>query len=530
MTGGSTRTSGAVIAGVGAALTAFHVYSFLGLPGPASLLEPVPSALSAVMTVVGVALARGRLVEGRSGWRLLAWAGVGTAALSVFGWWMFATISSMGFPVLNRVTPFLHVATFGALVGVLVGIYDVQNVEHRRSLELTNRVNDTLRIATQELVNSTDRDGLERAVCDRLVASDSYEAVWIGRYDEATSRVRPAAWAGLDDEYFESLVVTVDDSPTGSDAGGRAVRDREIQCVLHPADDPAMGPWRDLFESRGVESLAVVPIVHDDAVYGFFSVYADRRNVFDDREREVLSELGETIGHAIASIETTDRLAERERELERQNQRLEQFAGVVSHDLRNPLNVASGYLELAHEEGDDDHFDRVANALGRMEELVEDLLLLAREGETVDEFERVRLDDAAEEAWQTAGAPSATLRVGEELGVVSCDPSRLRQLLENLFRNSLDHAGGDVAVEVERTDAGFAVSDDGPGIPPDERERVFELGYSTDGGTGYGLDIVRTIAEAHGWSVSVGEAPTGGARFEFSGVEVVDTWPPAARS
>ncbi|ESP87432.1 multi-sensor signal transduction histidine kinase [Candidatus Halobonum tyrrellensis G22] len=522
-----------MIAGVGALLTAYHVYGFLRIPAAAvSFLEPVPSFLSVVMTGVGVALAYGRLVESRSGWRLLGWTAAGTVALSVFGWWMFATLSSMGFPVLQRATPLVHVATFGALVGVLVGVYDVQNAEQKRSIERVNRVNDTLRIATQELVNRTERDELERAVCDRLVASDSYEAVWIGRYDEQADQVRPTAWAGFDDDYVDSLVVTVDDTPTGNGAGGRAIETRELQCVLNPEEDPSMAPWRHLLESRGVEALSVVPIYHDDTVYGFFSVYADRQNVFDAREREVLAELGETIGHAVASLETTARLAERERELERQNQRLDQFVGVVSHDLRNPLNVADGYLELAREADGGDpegYLDRVGKALSRMEELVDDLLTLAREGEAVDQFRRVPLDSVAEEAWSTAGGPSATLRLGDDLGAVSGDPSRVRQLLENLFRNSVEHGGAGVTVSVTGTDTGFAVTDDGPGVPEAERETVFETGYSTnDAGTGFGLDIVRSVAEAHGWSISLAESRTGGARFEFSGVERLDAQPAVA--
>lgn len=70
---------------------------------------------------------------------------------------------------------------------------------------------------------------------------------------------------------------------------------------------------------------------------------------------------------------------------------------------------------------------------------------------------------------------------------------------------------------------GFHVADDGPGIPEEARERVFESGYSTvEDGTGFGLNIVAEIAEAHGWDVDIDESRAGGARFEFTGVEIVD--------
>ncbi|MFC7196597.1 GAF domain-containing protein [Halosimplex aquaticum] len=490
---------------------------------------------------VGVELARGRLAADRFAGRLLAWTAAGSIALVALGTWVFAGVVVRGFPLTDPLAALLGLATFGALAGVLVGVYDVRRLEQERFLERLNRINDTLRIATQELVDETDRDRLEQTVCERLIESDPYDAVWIGRYDPDDAEVRPVAWAGFDDEYVQSIVVTVDDSPTGSGPGGRAIKTGEIQSVPDVFADPTMEPWWDLLESHGITSLAVVPIRHGDSVYGFFSIYTEREDVFDDREREVLSELGETIGHAIASIEAHDRVAERERELARQNERLEEFAGVVSHDLRNPLNVAAGRVEFVRRESDSDHLAVAADALDRMEELISDLLALARQGEAVYERERVQLGALAEQAWSTIDAPAATLRTEDasgsdasgdssesdrregadgDLGPIECDPSRVRELLENLFRNSVEHGGADVTVTVGRTANGFFVADDGPGVPEGEREEIFDVGFSTnDGGTGFGLNIVERIAQAHGWDVSVGESADGGARFEFTGVE-----------
>jgi len=537
----ANRSAGTIIAGAGLLLTGFHLSSATGFETSALavLVTLLPVVFSLVMTAVGVQVARGRLVPDRFAGRMLAWTGVGVTVLFAFGLWMFAVTLVLEVTQSSSIVPMVNVATFGALVGLLVGLYDVRRLEQRQSVEQLNRINDTLRVATEELVNQTDRKSLEQAVCDRLSESAAYESVWVGRYDDAEGVVRPAAWSGLDDDYYESIDVTVDDSPTGGGPGGRAIREREIQCVPNVFADPSMEPWWDILESRGVQSMAVVPIGHEGTVYGFISIYADRPNVFEEREQAVLTDLGETIGHAIASIQANERLAERERELARQNQRLEEFAGIVSHDLRNPLTVAVGNLQLARETGDEECFSKAADALERMDELIADLLTLARQGEAIDEFEPVPLREVVEEAWATTGSDSSTLVCEDDLGTLSADRSRLRQLLENVFRNAvehgstsppshaqedgIEHGGPDVTVTVRRTDGGFAVEDDGPGIPADRREAIFDVGYSTnEDGTGFGLDIVRSIVDAHGWDVAVGESPSGGARFDFSDVERVE--------
>ena len=209
---------------------------------------------------------------------------------------------------------------------------------------------------------------------------------------------------------------------------------------------------------------------------------------------------------------------QRERELERQNERLDAFASVVSHDLRNPLNIAEGRLGLARGECDSDHLDSVANAHDRMETLIEDLLTLSRQGEPVGETEPVDLETLAEGCWGTVSTTGASLRVAVDRRILA-DPSRLRQLFENLYRNSVEHAGTAPAITVGELDDGFYVEDGGPGIPEDDREGVFEAGYSTtDSGTGFGLSIVREVVEAHGWEIAVTDGTDGGARFEITGV------------
>ncbi|MFB6139316.1 MAG: PAS domain-containing protein [Halosimplex sp.] len=227
-------------------------------------------------------------------------------------------------------------------------------------------------------------------------------------------------------------------------------------------------------------------------------------------------------GDVVGLIGATWRITkqkEYERELERQNERLDEFASVVSHDLRNPLTVARGRLELLEGDVDSDHFDVVMRALDRMEELIENLLVLARNGQTVDEVRSIELGDVAENCWRTVETQGATLRANAE-SVVRADGDRLSQLLENMFRNAVEHGGRDVTVTVGDIENGFFVEDDGPGVPGERRDELFERGFSTAGdGTGFGLAIVEQIVDAHGWEISVASGDAGGARFEVEGVE-----------
>jgi PAS domain S-box-containing protein len=216
---------------------------------------------------------------------------------------------------------------------------------------------------------------------------------------------------------------------------------------------------------------------------------------------------------------------ERERELEERNERLEEFAGIVSHDLRNPLNVAEGRVDLLREESDSDHLDQIDTALDRMDRIIEDVLWLAREGRDIGSTEPVDVQTVVESAWNLVadGADRAALRYDTDDGrlpAIRADHDRLYQLLENLLRNAVELDGDGVTVTVGALEDGFYVEDDGPGIPDGRRDDVFETGYSTSAdGTGFGLSIVQQVAHAHGWDVRVTDGSAGGARFEITGVE-----------
>ncbi|AUV81906.1 hypothetical protein C2R22_09800 [Salinigranum rubrum] len=240
-------------------------------------------------------------------------------------------------------------------------------------------------------------------------------------------------------------------------------------------------------------------------------------------------------GMALTQDVTTEH-AQRAR-LERQNRRLDRFASIVSHDLRTPVNVVEGSLVLLREaahEGDeatvDQNAERISRACRQMTDIIDNVLTLARQPDAVDDPADVAFVETVRSVWTLIDSRGTDLVVdaGEDV-TVRADESALRRLLENLLSNAVTHGktdrGDEATVRVEWFDGdvpGFAVSDDGPGLAPEERDRAFDWGYTTDeGGVGFGLGIVQGVAEAHGWTVSAGESRSGGARFEVRGVDHV---------
>ncbi len=213
---------------------------------------------------------------------------------------------------------------------------------------------------------------------------------------------------------------------------------------------------------------------------------------------------------------------ERQQALQRQNERLDQFASVVSHDLRNPLGIAETYLDFARETGDPEDFETVESALDRMDDMIDELLTMAQAGTTVEDTEQIALPELVSEAWKTAGTDGATIENTVPNGTtIKGNRSLLRTVFENLFRNTVDHNETPLTVRVGIDQTNLFVEDTGAGIPPDQRDEIFAHGFTTgDDTTGLGLSIVSDIINAHDWEITVTDEASGGARFEITGAEI----------
>ncbi|MBX0295183.1 sensor histidine kinase [Haloarcula nitratireducens] len=202
--------------------------------------------------------------------------------------------------------------------------------------------------------------------------------------------------------------------------------------------------------------------------------------------------------------------------------RLDRFASMLAHELRNPVTIGQIYSQQLSTDENAEAVEYIGEAFDHLEAMIDILLVLARGREAVSEPTTMRLADTARAAWDVIDTGDATLVV-EVDGEIQADETYIRHFFRNLFENAVEHGGPDVTVTVGGLPTGFYVADDGVGIPPAERESVFEVGYTTaseHGGTGLGLAFVHELADIYDWECAVTESEAGGARFEVTGVDV----------
>jgi len=366
-----------------------------------------------------------------------------------------------------------------------------------------------LHTTTRELLAADSVDAVAEIGISAAQAVLNHDITAVSFYDEQRSGLEPAAST----DRVSDLLGEIPTIEPGESAAWQAYEHGE-RIVDDDIDDES-----DLFGSgTSVHSEMVLPL----GDHGIWIVGSTERSAFGETERSLGRVLAANIEAALDQIKREQALRESERAFRRENERLDEFASVVSHDLRNPLSLAQGHLDLAAQkyDGDADHLAKVSKAHDRMGALIEDVLTWAREGEMVESTVPVAVDHLARECWESLSGDGSELAV-ETDSTVLADRDRFRRLLENLLGNAVEHGGDDVTVCVGALEDGdgLYVADDGPGVRPENRSDIFESGYTlSDDGNGFGLAIVEQIVEAHGWSVSVTDSESGGARFEITEV------------
>jgi len=384
-------------------------------------------------------------------------------------------------------------------------------------MTITDAATRSAAIADYEIVGAVVEPHLERLA--RL-------ATTLCRAESATVNI-------IDDRYQHS-VATV-----GMEVGRCDIEDSMCAIVLPEARhvavrdasaDPRFATNPFVTGELGqIRFYASSPLITPAGVaIGTLCVFADTAATISPEQSMALDLLA---GQAVDVLE----LRRMTHELERSNDQLAHFAGQVSHDLRNPLTALMGQLELAADGLDDDDADRVSRALnradaaaGRMHTMITELLAYARIGGAKPRHEPISatevIDGVLADLEKAVDAFGATIEVRVEADDdrLVGDPTLLSALLQNLVANALKFAasaGAPVVELVARRDPSawtFTVDDNGPGVAPELRDRVFGIMERGDAGDvpglGLGLATCRRIVQAHGGRISIEDAPLGGAR------------------
>ncbi|MDZ7730009.1 MAG: HAMP domain-containing sensor histidine kinase [Natrialbaceae archaeon] len=171
---------------------------------------------------------------------------------------------------------------------------------------------------------------------------------------------------------------------------------------------------------------------------------------------------GDEVTGSVFLLHDVTTLEHQRRTLAQQNERLDAFASTISHDLRNPLSVLSGYAEMARESGDPEHFDVIDETIETMDTFLEDLLVLARQGETIDDPEPVSLAAVAEKASADIASSDVDLTIVGDRTASRPTETGSRQVLSNLSEMP-STTGSEGQIRLEPTDAGFAIEDERAG-------------------------------------------------------------------
>ena len=320
-------------------------------------------------------------------------------------------------------------------------------------------------------------------------------ALW--QYDSSEEALVPVIQTDLAEQYF--------DHPVFESGDGLAWEAFATESVI--VDENLQSNPDRYNHDTVIESEVIVPVQS----YGVLATATLEQRTFSDLEVDLLRILATSLSAAMARVE-------REAQLQRQNERLSEFTGYVSHDLRNPLSVAQGYIAQAIESGDTAVLPSIERAHDRMQTLIDDMLLLARKGEVIDLVGPTRVQSVAERAWEAVESRDAELVVEGRVGI-EADGPRLQQVFENLYRNSIEHGGPELTITVECTDSRIVIADDGYGFQDEPPELSAETRESE---SGLGLAIVAKIVAAHGWQITAMDDDSGGSRFEISGFELAE--------
>jgi PAS domain S-box-containing protein len=401
------------------------------------------------------------------------------------------------------------------ILAAAIGRHRSERALHRQHERLSalNDINSLVHGLSESMFGLSTKDEIERQVCDRLTASDSYEFAWLGGREDGTVVVEAEAGGGafLDDR-----------PPNERAAAARAHRTGEVQVVQDLGTGPADEGWRGGDREDGYRASASIPVADADDCYGTLNVYANRRGAFDEEERDALCRLGSIVAYALSSVE-------RDRELQRERNRLEFMNRLLRHNLLNSLNVVEARLALLDGRVDYEVADHLATAIDRTHEMTE-FVETVREvtnvvgSEGTQELGPVDIGDVVTTYVDRArdSYPGAEFHLDAVPSVQVVADDLIGDVIDNVLVNAVQHNPAPnptvwVDVAVDDDEVIVSVTDDGPGIPDDEKAAIFGSDATTfhDPSAGFGLYLVEEILDAYGGRITVADNQPTGTRFSL---------------
>ncbi|MFT4946320.1 MAG: PAS domain S-box-containing protein [Natronomonas sp.] len=390
---------------------------------------------------------------------------------------------------------------------------------HERLVAL-NEINSLVHSLSSALFSLTSKSDIEELVANRLATADSYEFAWVGVMDD--SEVEVSAEAGVED-YLAGVELSLEDPVGRRGPTVQAHETGEMQVVQDVLADPRYEQWHEHAREHGYRASASVPIVDGGDQYGTLNVYSDRADAFGKEERIALRRLGSIVAYALLAVE-------RDRELQRERDRLEFMNRLLRHNLLNSLNVIEARLDLLDGRVDYEVSDHLETAAGRTSEMIEFVETVREVTKVIgrgdeQELGPVDLGDAlstrVDRADRSHSEASFHLESQPSVDVMADD--LLSEVLDNILVNAVQHNDTEsptVWVDTTVTDEKVvvAVADDGPGISDEEKPHVFdrEAQNFENPDSGFGLYLVQEIIDSYDGDITVEDSTAGGARFELT--------------
>jgi PAS domain S-box-containing protein len=430
--------------------------------------------------------------------------------------------------------------------GNLVGaVHVARNItERKKAEEALSNLNRHLRAisnSNQALIHATDQTALTQEICNIIIHDCGYPLVWVGMAEHDKNKtVRPVAYAGFDKEYIEKLKITWADEPRGRGPTGTVIRTGKLYVCKSIKMDPTFEPWRELATKRKYTSSLVLPLnSFEGKTFGALNIYSQDPDPFPEEEIKLLTELANDFAYGIELLRLRKQREQSTFQLEKYANQMEelanerakqlkdnmrlviigQTAGMVGHDIRNPLQAIVGELYLAR--------DEVASMPGgdAKRNLQESILAIEENLFYIDKIvadlqdytkplkpnkEKIAIEKAIEEALLIVAIPSnlqVTIDIEKNYPTLVADLAMLKRALMNLIQNAVQAmpSGGLLKIRAKYT-ANYAyiiVEDTGEGIPQEVKDKLYTPLFTTKSkGQGFGLAVVKRLIEAQDGSIT----------------------------